>query len=71
MPAEWTGDIVKAMHLHRITKAALAVKLGFSNEYVSMVLNGKREVDGHAELFRTALDELIKEKEAQAMKAGA
>lgn len=62
MPAAWTSEIVALMHHHRITRTALALKLGFTLEYVCMVLNGKREVEGHEERFRAALDELIREK---------
>ena len=69
MPAKWTGEVVGIMHQHRITRTQLAMKLDFTLEYVSMVLNGKREVEGHEERFRAALDELIREKEAQLLKA--
>ena len=71
MPAEWTSEVVGQMHQHRITRTALAAKLGFTLEYVCMVLNGKREVEGHEDRFRNALNELIREKEAQVLNTGA
>lgn len=62
MLAQWTGDIVGKMHLYRITKKQLAEKLGFSAEYVSMVLNGRKHPKGAQCLFNSALDELITEQ---------
>ena len=63
MPAQWTGEIIGQMHLHRITKKTLAAQLGCTPEYVSMVLNGKREPPGAEERFRRALDELISQQD--------
>ena len=71
MPAEWTGDIVKLLHLHGITREELAQKLQQHPKYVVAVLNGHRTPEGAEAKYRAALDELIKEKEAQVMKAGA
>lgn len=59
MPAQWTSEIVGQMHAYRITKKALALKLGFTPEYTGMVLNGHRDPPGAEERFRAALDELI------------
>lgn len=38
--------------------------MGYSSQWVSMVLNGKRSPEGAEIKFRTALDELIQEKTA-------
>ena len=59
MPAQWTADLVGQMHKHNISKSQLAEKLGFSREYVSMVINGHREPAGAMEKFKNALNELI------------
>lgn len=59
MPKEWTGDLVGLMHTHRISFSQLAEKLGVTNRYVSMVLNGHRNPAGAEDKFRAALDELI------------
>lgn len=61
MPKEWTGDLVGLMHNNRITFSQLADKLGVTNRYVSMVLNGHREPAGAEERFRTAVNELVHE----------
>lgn len=47
------------MHTHKISFQQLAKKLGVTNRYVSMVLNGHRDPAGAEEKFRAALNELI------------
>ena len=63
MPAQWTGDIVRKMHIKQITNAALAKKLKVTDSWVSMVLNGKRDPKGAEIRFNAAVDEIITEKE--------
>lgn len=62
MPAQWTADIIGQMHVHKITGKSLAEKLGYTPEYVSAVLNGKREPKNAEQIFRKGLDELIAAK---------
>ena len=62
MPAQWTGDIVATMHINGITRRQLAEHLGYSPEWVTLVLNGHKEPAGAEAKFRAALDELIQEK---------
>ena len=62
MPAEWTGEIVKKMHLANITRQDVASKLGVTPEYVSMVLKGSRNPAGAQDKFETALEELLGNK---------
>jgi transcriptional regulator with XRE-family HTH domain len=50
------------MHVNRISKRELAEQLGYTPEYVSMVLNGHRNPNGAESEFAKALDELIKQK---------
>lgn len=59
MPAQWTADIIGQMHIHKVTGKELAEKLGYTPEYVSAVLNGKREPKNAEQIFREGLDELI------------
>ena len=63
MMEKWTGDISRDMHLYGITTKQLAKQLGYSPEYVSTVMNGKRTPKGAEQRFRAAMDELIKKKE--------
>lgn len=64
MPKEWTGNLVGLMHNNKITFAQLANKLGVTNRYVSMVINGHREPAGAEQRFRAAVEELIAEAKA-------
>lgn len=61
MPAAWTGDIVKDLHLHGISAKQLAEKLGWNSKYLSTVLNGHRNPAGAEVKIRAALKEMIKE----------
>lgn len=59
MPAQWTADLIGQMHLLKIHKKRLAAELGVTPEYVSMVLNGRRDPPGAEEKFRRALARII------------
>jgi transcriptional regulator with XRE-family HTH domain len=48
--------------MNRISKKRLAEQLGYTPEYVSMVLNGHRSPNGAENEFSKALDELIQQK---------
>lgn len=62
MPKKWTGDLVGLMHSNKISFQMLAYKLGVTNRYVSMVLNGHRNPTGAEDRFRAAVNEIIAEK---------
>jgi toxin-antitoxin system, antitoxin component, xre family len=70
MPAQWTGDVLAKMHIEKITSKRLAEHLGYSKEYVSMVLNGKREPKYAELIFRKGLDELIAAKNCSQKREG-
>lgn len=59
----WTGEFVKRMHLAGIQKKSIALKLGYSKEYVGRVLSGKEAPKGAEGRFNAALEALIEEKE--------
>ncbi len=59
MPEAWTGELVKRMHLNRVSAKELAEQAGVTNAYVSMVLNGARNPKGAREKFETALDAIL------------
>ena len=58
MPAQWTADLIGEMHLKGITQRKLAEHLGYTNEYISMVLSGKRTPKNAEQVFRKAVDDL-------------
>lgn len=65
MLAQWVGELVGEMHIHKITKTELAQEVGVSREYISMVLNGRRAPVGVEKKLRDALSTL-KEKHKEA-----
>lgn len=65
MPAEWTGEVVGKLHVHGISAKQLADKLGYNSKYLSSVLNGHKSPIKAEEKCKTALEELIKEKEGK------
>ena len=65
MPETWTGDIVAALHVNRITQRELAEEMGVTGVYVSTLLNGRASPAGAEEKMRAALDAIIaRRKEA-------
>lgn len=62
MPEQWTADVIGEMHLNGITAKQLAECLGYNSKYVSTVLNGHRKPKKAEEIFRMALDELIRQE---------
>ena len=61
---KWTGILIGKMHNNSISKKDLADKLNFSQEYISMVLNGKKTPKGARERFEAAVEEIIKERDS-------
>lgn len=62
MPAQWTAEIVGILHANRIKQTELAEHMGVTPQYLSMVLNGKREPDGAEQKARDALKQLLSEQ---------
>lgn len=64
---EWTGTVVGKMHQYGISEKELAIRCGYSAQYISMLLNGKKKFSKDLSKERTinhvmrALDEIIKE----------
>ena len=59
---KWTGELIGKMHNYGVSNKELAKELNFTQEYVSMVLNGKKEPPNAEERFNVALDEIIAAK---------
>lgn len=65
MPADWTARLIAKLHMNRISKKRLAEQLGYTPEYVSMVLNGHRSPNGAEDEFSKALEELIRKNKKE------
>ena len=59
MPAQWTGDVVRRMHLAGVRRKELARALGYSQEYLGKILNGGRAPRGAQQTIERALDALL------------
>ena len=55
----WIETAIGKMHINKITQIELADYLGVTNDYVSMILNGRRSPKGAEERILTAIDEII------------
>lgn len=62
MPAQWTAQLIGEMHLNGITKKQLAEEAGIRPEYVSMLLNGRREPRNAERMLRNAFERLLDKK---------
>lgn len=58
----WIGEAVGKMHLNKITQKALAEKMGYTADYISMIFTGVKSPKGIAEKVNKAIDEIIEEK---------
>ena len=58
---KWTGKVVGDMHVYHITYQEMAKKLGWSRQYLWMILSGQRQTAGSKEKIIQALNELKKE----------
>lgn len=64
MLAQWTGDVVGKLHIHKIEKKELAEAVGWNPKYLSQVLNGRVTTRNAERKLNDALDALIYAKEA-------
>lgn len=65
MSGEWTGEVVKRMHMAGITGKQLAEECGFTNSYISTVLHGKKGDDSTRQRILEALARLEAKQEAE------
>lgn len=59
MPDAWTGEIIRQMHINRITATQLAAEVGWHPKYLSAVLNGRRNPSGADRKLTDALERII------------
>lgn len=61
----WTGEVIGELHVNGLEIRALAKKMGVSPEYASKILNGHKIPKNAEEKVKTALNELIAEKNSE------
>ena len=64
MPEEWTGEIVKRLHLSKISQRELADEMGVSFGYVSMLLSGAKHAKDAPARMGEAIDAIIQRRSA-------
>lgn len=59
---EWTGDVVRDLHINGITIGELARHLGITGTWAGKVLHGQKTPAGAEERFKAAVAELVSER---------
>lgn len=62
MIESWTGAIVSVLHTHRITQVELAREMGITAQYLSMVLNGKKNPKDIKRRMEDAIQNIIESR---------
>jgi transcriptional regulator with XRE-family HTH domain len=58
----WIAVAVGKMHVNKVLHKDVASRMGVTEEYLSMILNGKKTPKGASERILTAIDEIIAER---------
>lgn len=59
---QWIADVVGKMHINKISQTQLADRMGLTNDYIWMILNGKKSPKNIEQRIMTAIDEIISER---------
>ena len=59
---QWIADVVGKMHINKITQSQLAEKMGVTNDYIWMILNGKKTPKDAESRIMTAINDIISER---------
>ena len=58
----WIADVVGKMHINKITQSQLAKKMGVTNDYVWMILNGKKSPKDAENRINSAIDSILADR---------
>lgn len=59
----WIAEAVGKMHINHITQKDIAERLGVTNDYISMILLGKKTPKNAEERITNAINEIIAERQ--------
>ncbi|MGN0452119.1 MAG: helix-turn-helix domain-containing protein [Acutalibacteraceae bacterium] len=59
---QWIANVVGKMHINKITQTELAKKMGVTNDYIWMILNGKKTPKGAETRINDAIDSILAER---------
>ena len=59
---QWIADVVGKMHINKITQSQLAEKMGVTNDYIWMILNGKKTPKDAENRINSAIDQILTER---------
>ena len=59
---QWIADVVGKMHINKITQSQLAEKMGVTNDYIWMILNGKKSPKNAENRINSAIDQFLAER---------
>lgn len=60
----WIAEAVGKMHINRITQKDIAERLDVTNDYISMILLGKKTPKNAEERITNAINEIIAERQS-------
>lgn len=60
----WIANAVGLMHINHITQKEVAAQLGVTNDYVSMILTGKKSPKGAEKRINTAINDIISDRQS-------
>lgn len=59
MSERWTGEIIASLHINKIKQRELAKEMDLTEEYISMLLCGKKSSIGMEERMKAAIESIV------------
>lgn len=59
---QWIANAVGKMHVNKVSQTDVAKKMGVTNDYIWMILNGKKSPVNAEKRIMTAVDKIIQER---------
>lgn len=60
---QWIANAVCKMHVNKVSQTDIAKKMGVTNDYIWMILNGKKKPANAETRIMTAISDIIRERE--------